>query len=123
MGNKVMRSAKGQFLPGQSGNPGGMDSNKRRLNQRFVADVRMAWEKHGRQALEQLAMEDPEAFVRVAASFQPKASIEVDHQHQLGVAWVHALQSLPAIGEVKQREIPINSNAALMDESKDGKDT
>lgn len=104
MSSKVMRSAKGQFLPGRSGNPGGMDSNKRRLDQRFVADTRLTWEKHGRQALERMAKENPVEFVKLVASMLPKeAAITIDHQHAHAIGWLEAIRSLPPVGETENR--------------------
>jgi hypothetical protein len=43
-----------------------------RLNEQFLQEFYGAWEQHGVEALRRTAIEEPAAFVRVAASLLPK---------------------------------------------------
>jgi hypothetical protein len=66
------RDAKnGQFIKGYKG--GGRPAGARsKLGEQFVADLRDCWEKHGIQALERCALEEPSQFVRVIAGLMPR---------------------------------------------------
>lgn len=58
---------------GQSGNPAGKpEGSRNKLTEAFWRDFAAAWEAKGKAALEQVAQDHPETFVRVAGSLMPK---------------------------------------------------
>jgi hypothetical protein len=63
------RSVSGRF---GAGNPGKPKGAKHRLQEAFWKDFAAAWEKHGIEAIEAVALNDPGKFLTVAASVMPK---------------------------------------------------
>lgn len=61
------------FKPGVSGNPNGRPRGARsKLSENFLGDLRDCWEKHGVDALERCAMEQPEVLIKCIASLLPR---------------------------------------------------
>jgi Family of unknown function (DUF5681) len=61
------------FRPGQSGNPAGRPrGSKSKLSENFLADLHACWERHGVEALERCATEEPSTLIKVIASLLPK---------------------------------------------------
>jgi hypothetical protein len=58
--------------------------NRHQFNQQFIDDLIDVWKKHGREAMEVAATEDPTAFVRVATTLIPKElAVAVDHKSSI----------------------------------------
>ena len=62
----------GRFLPGNSGFGGRPKGARSKLTTEFFSDFYAAWQKHGAQALKDVAEQSPRDFVRAAAMLMPK---------------------------------------------------
>ena len=62
----------GRFLPGNSGFGGRPKGARSKLTTEFFDDFYAAWQKHGAQALKDVAEKSPRDFVRAAAMLMPK---------------------------------------------------
>ena len=62
----------GRFLPGNSGFGGRHKGARSKLTTEFFEDFYGAWQKHGAQALKDVAQKSPRDFVRAAAMLMPK---------------------------------------------------
>jgi hypothetical protein len=79
--NDIVR--RGQFQPGQSGNPAGKPLGaKNRLSRRLVEDLETVWNDGGIDALRILKAEKPDVFLRIAFSTLP-ADILMRVEHEL----------------------------------------
>src|SRR5262245_42119588 len=77
------RNAKGQYLPGVSGNPGGSpEATRRAFNKRFLLDLAEDWQQHGREVFKRVRRESPAAYLKVCAMLVPK---ELKFEHSAGV--------------------------------------
>ena len=77
------RNAKGQFLKGVSGNPGGSpEATRRAFNKRFLLDLAEDWQQHGREVFKRVRRESPAAYLKVCAMLVPK---ELKFEHSGGV--------------------------------------
>src|SRR5262249_51966270 len=74
------RNAKGQYLPGVSGNPGGEPGW---IRKRFTADFLTAFHDHfqreGRRVIAKVAKQQPAAYLRCLTMLVPK-EMKVEHQ-------------------------------------------
>ena len=61
----------GRFLAGNNGG-GRKPGSRSKLGEAFVADLAACWEKHGVEALERCALEEPGQFIKVIASLMPR---------------------------------------------------
>lgn len=69
----IERDAKtGRFLAGNSGFGGRPKGSRNKLGEAFVADLRDAWEEHGRDVIARVARDEPAALLKVIASLLPK---------------------------------------------------
>src|SRR5262245_38186877 len=77
------RNAKGQYLPGFSGNPGGSpEATRRAFNKRFLLDLAEDWQQHGREVFKRVRRESPASYLKVCAMLVPK---ELKFEHSGGV--------------------------------------
>src|SRR5215467_10492114 len=77
------RNAKGQYLPGFSGNPGGSpEATRRAFNKRFLLDLAEDWQQHGREVFKRVRRESPAAYLKVCAMLVPR---EMKLEHSGGV--------------------------------------
>jgi len=77
------RNAKGQYLPGFSGNPGGSpEATRRAFNKRFLLGLAEDWQQHGREVFKRVRRESPAAYLKVCAMLVPR---EMKLEHSGGV--------------------------------------
>jgi hypothetical protein len=73
------RNAKGQYLPGVSGNPGGSpEATRRAFNKRFLLDLAEDWQQHGREVFKRVRRESPASYLKVCAMLVPK-EVKLEH--------------------------------------------
>lgn len=58
-----------QFKPGNPGRPKG---SRNKLGEAFIADLYADWQEHGKETVERVRVEKPDAYVKVVASILPK---------------------------------------------------
>ena len=67
-GNSVsIRDERGRYLKGIAGGPGRPPGSRNRLTEDFIGDVHAAWLEHGREAIDRVIDERPEAFLAIVA--------------------------------------------------------
>jgi hypothetical protein len=73
---------RGQFQPGESGNPAGKPPNTRNiLTQSLIEDLAAEWQTGGRDALKSLRVEKPDKFVLAAMSILPRdVLVQISHE-------------------------------------------
>jgi hypothetical protein len=69
----------GRFLSGCKPGPGRKVGSRNKLTESFVADLKACWERHGVDALERVARDQPEVLLKVIASLMPR-DVRID-QH------------------------------------------
>ena len=92
----------GRFLPGNTGFGGRPKGARSKLTTEFFEDFYGAWQKHGANALKQVAEQSPRDFVRAAAMLMPKefelrSPLNELTDHELADL-IGAVQSLIAAG-------------------------
>jgi hypothetical protein len=67
-GNSVsIRDERGRYLKGIAGGPGRPPGSRNRLTEDFLGDLHTAWQEHGREAIDRVIDERPEAFLAIVA--------------------------------------------------------
>ena len=76
---KPKRNAKGQLMPGWSGNPGGDAGRARReLNAMTIAGLTEAFRKGGKQAIDKVMKQSPAMFLKMLVLLVPR-ELQVEH--------------------------------------------
>jgi hypothetical protein len=127
-GTESGRNALGRFLPGKCMKGAGRKKGSRtKLSESFLQDLHRTWLKHGPTALELVAKESPEVFVKTVASVLPRlleidGIIGVNHTHTVFAAeladfrtayrrYGELIGATPkAIEHVADAEVPIESD-------------
>ena len=75
------------WKPGLSGNMAGRSVGCRnRLSEKFLSDLLSVYDKHGRSAIEDIAVNQPVEFLRIIAKLLPrKAEIEISAAHEINI--------------------------------------
>ena len=75
------------WKPGLSGNMAGRSVGCRnRLSEKFLSDLLAVYDKHGRSAIEDIAVNQPVEFLRIIAKLLPrKAEIEISAAHEINI--------------------------------------
>jgi hypothetical protein len=66
----ALRDSRGRYLKGWAGGPGRPPRDL--LQEAYVDDLFAVWKRHGRQAIRQLAEENPGAFLRIMVALVGK---------------------------------------------------
>ena len=76
------------WKPGLSGNMAGRSVGCRnRLSEKFLSDLLAVYDKHGKAAIEDIAVNQPVEFLRIIAKLLPrKAEIEVTAAHEINIS-------------------------------------
>jgi hypothetical protein len=91
----------GRFLSGNIGG-GRPKGSRNRLNERFLEDLCLEWERSGAEALKRCASDHPETFVKVIAGLLPA---KIDQTVKLDVNLFESCQSFHQAYELAQKVI------------------
>jgi hypothetical protein len=72
------RTAKGTFVPGVSGNPGGASRARRELNADTIRAMHAAFREGGRAAIDKVMKQSPAIFLKLLVLLVPR-ELEVTH--------------------------------------------
>jgi hypothetical protein len=75
----TIRDARGRYLKGIAGGPGRPLGSRNRLTEDFIGDVHSAWMERGREAIDRVIDERPEAFLAIVARTIDVRRVEVGH--------------------------------------------
>ena len=63
----AIRDKRGRYLKGMPGGPGRPAGSRNKLTEDFFADLHAAWQERGREAIDRVVTERPEAFLAIVA--------------------------------------------------------
>jgi hypothetical protein len=72
-----IRDERGRYLKGIAGGPGRPPGSRNRLTEDFVGDLHAAWLERGREAIDRVIDERPEAFLGIVAKTIDVRRVEV----------------------------------------------
>jgi hypothetical protein len=72
-----VRDERGRYLKGIAGGPGRPAGSRNKLTEDFLGDLHAAWQEHGREAIDRVIDERPEAFLAIVARTIDVRRIEV----------------------------------------------
>jgi hypothetical protein len=72
-----IRDERGRYLKGVAGGPGRPAGSRNKLTEDFVGDLHAAWQEHGREAIDRVIDERPEAFLAIVARTIDVRRVEV----------------------------------------------
>jgi hypothetical protein len=72
-----IRDERGRYLKGIAGGPGRPPGSRNRLTENFIGDVHAAWLERGREAIDRVIDERPEAFLTVVAKTIDVRRVEI----------------------------------------------
>ena len=72
-----IRDERGRYLKGIAGGPGRPPGSRNRLTEDFLGDVHAAWLERGREAIDRVIDERPEAFLGIVAKTIDVRRVEV----------------------------------------------
>ena len=77
---------------GQSGNPLGRPKGSRnKISEKFLENLYENWERHGADALEKAAENDPMQYVKMVASLVPR---ELMKETSINISFIEALKQI-----------------------------
>jgi hypothetical protein len=108
---QLQRNGAGQFVAGHIGVGGRKPGSRNKLGEQFISDLADCWQKHGAQALERCALEEPAQFVRVVASLLPREAelnIGVDVALRTALDAATAFRTLASLPKTELLELHAN---------------
>jgi hypothetical protein len=72
-----IRDERGRYLKGMAGGPGRPAGSRNKLTEDFLGDLHAAWQEHGREAIDRVIDERPEAFLAIVARTIDVRRVEV----------------------------------------------
>jgi hypothetical protein len=92
----AIRDERGHYLKGMPGGPGRPVGSRNKLTEDFFCDLHAAWQEHGREAIDRVIAERPEAFLAIVARTIDVRRVEVGRpgEFQLALSKEKILQKL-----------------------------
>jgi hypothetical protein len=92
----TIRDERGRYLKGMPGGPGRPAGSRNKLTEYFLGDMLDAWVERGREAIDRVIEERPEAFLAVVARTIDVRRVEVGRpgEFQLALSKEKILQKL-----------------------------
>jgi hypothetical protein len=72
-----IRDERGRYLKGVAGGPGRPAGSRNRLTEDFLGDLHAAWQERGREAIDRVIDERPQAFLAIVARTIDVRRIEI----------------------------------------------
>jgi hypothetical protein len=111
------RDGKGRFLTGGKPGPGRKKGSRNRHTENFLAAFADDFEKHGASVIEQVRVEKPDVYLRIACDLLPRnleieASVDILHDVSSTLEAFHKLTDMlgaePKLGVRQMRKLVID---------------